>query len=261
MLAGSISNAGDRYVVKLKAVACQTEQTLASAQSEAQSRDRVLAALAEAGGNLRTGLGESLVSVARYNKPLSDASTSLLAAWQAFTEGLIAARTKGDADAIPSVKHAIELDPNFARAYSTLGAFYENLGELDHAREQYSKAFELRERVSDVERFVIEVNYYGTVTSDEEKAAQTYQSWLEEYPNNSLAHVNLSTTYAVLGRFEKAAAESREDLRIKPDDGSFTPLRNAKIARASSSWHAEVAWPLQATCPPAAARSRSVPRC
>ena len=218
LLAGSISNAGGRYVLKLRAVGCQTEQTLASVQSEAQTRDGVLSALGQAGGNLRAALGESLASVARYNKPLSDASTSSLAAWQAFTEGLIAARTKGDADAIPDVKHAIELDPNFARAYSTLGAFYENLGELHHAREQYSKAFELRERVSDVERFVIEVNYYGTVTGDQEKAVETYQRWLEEYPNNSLAHVNLSTTYAVLGRFEKAAAESREGLRIKPDD-------------------------------------------
>jgi len=218
MLVGSISNAGDRYVVKLRAVGCQTEQTLATAQSEAQTREGVLFALGDAGGKLRAGLGESLASVARYNKPLSDASTSSLAAWQVFTEGLIAARTKGDADAIPSVKHAIELDPNFARAYTTLGAFYENLGELDQAREQYSKAFELRERVSDVERFVIEVNYYGTVTGDQEKAVQTYQHWLEEYPNNSLAHVNLSMTYAVLGRFEKAAAETREALRIKPDD-------------------------------------------
>ena len=218
LLAGSISNGGGRYVLKLRAVGCQSEETLASAQAEAQTRDGVLSALGEAGGNLRAALGESLVSVARYNKPLSDASTSSLAAWQAFTEGLIAARTKGDADAIPNVKHAIDLDPNFARAYSTLGAFYENLGELDHAREQYSKAFELRERVSDVERFVIEVNYYGTVTGDQEKAVQTYQRWLEEYPNNSLAHVNLSTTYAVLGRFEKAASESREGLRIKPDD-------------------------------------------
>lgn len=218
LLAGSISNAGDRYVLKLRAIGCQTEQMLASAQAEARTRDGVLSALGEAGGRLRAGLGESLASVARYNKPLSDASTSSLGAWQAFTEGLIAARTKGDADAIPYVKHAIELDPNFARAYTTLGAFYENLGELDHAREQYSKAFELRERVSDVERFVIEVNYYGTVTGDQEKAVQTYQRWIEEYPNNSLAHVNLSMTYAVLGRFEKAAAESREALRIKPDD-------------------------------------------
>ena len=218
LLTGLVSKADERYSIRLKAVECQTEETLANAESVADSRDHVISALSDAGRKLRAALGESPASVSRYNKPLSDASTASLAAWQAFTQGLIIARTKRDTDAIPYVKHAIELDPNFARAYSTLGAFYENLGELDHAREQYTKAFELRERVSDVERFVIEVSYYGTVTGDQEKAVQTYQRWLEEYPNNSLAHVNLSATYAALGQFEKAAAETREGLRIKPDD-------------------------------------------
>jgi len=218
LLSGSVSNAGDHYIISLKAMSCQTEETLATARSEATGGDRVLSALGDAGGKLRAALGESLASVSRFNKPVSEASTSSLAAWQAFTQGLITAREKGDSDGIPYMKRAIELDPNFARAYTTLGAFYENLGEMDHAREQYTRAFELRDRVSDVERFIIEVNYYSTVTGEQEKAVQTYQRWLEQYPTNSLAHINLSAAYALLGQFEKAAEESREGLRLKPDD-------------------------------------------
>jgi tetratricopeptide (TPR) repeat protein len=150
--------------------------------------------------------------------------------------GIEAAREKGDTDAIPYLKRSIELDPNFARAYSTLGAFYENLGEMDHAREQYTKAFELRDRGSDVERFIIDVNYYGTVTGELEKAVQGYQRSLEVYPGNSLAHINLSATYDSLGQHEKAADETREGLRLKPDEviayGNLIALERYDEARA-----------------------------
>ena len=218
LLAGSIASSGSQYSIKLKALNCQTEETLATAQSEAVGSERVLPALSDAGGKLRAALGESLASVARFNKPASEASTSSLAAWQAFTQGIVMAREKGDAEGMPYMKRAIELDPNFARAYTTLGVFYENLGEMDQAREQYTKAFELRDRGTDVERFIIEGNYYGTVTGDLEKAVQGEQHWLEQYPGNSLAHINLSVNYSFLGQFEKAAADAREGLRLKPDD-------------------------------------------
>jgi serine/threonine protein kinase/tetratricopeptide (TPR) repeat protein len=216
LLEGSISSVGTHYMIGLKAVDCQTGDTLASAQTEAENRDNVLKHLGEVGDELRQKLGESLISVKRYNKPLQQVTTSSLEALQAYSIGRAMQTLKGDGESIPYHKRAIELDPNFARAYASLGMAQYNLRETSAASENFKKAFELRDRVSERERFYIEAAYYSFATGELEKANQVYKQWAQEYPSEVAPHVNLALNYEVMGDFEKALEQARLAVEISP---------------------------------------------
>ena len=216
LLEGSIGIVGSHYLIGLKAVKCDTGDTLASAEAEAPNRDNVLKQLGEAGNELREKLGESQISVKRFNKPLDEVTTSSLEALKAYSIGRSMQGAKGDAESVPYHQRAIALDPNFARAYASLGMAQYNLRETLAASENFRKAFELRDRVSERERFYIEAAYYSFATGELEKANQVYKQWTQEYPADVAPHVNLSLNYEVMGEFEKAAEESRAAIEIAP---------------------------------------------
>ena len=216
LVEGSIGSVGSHYLIGLKAVNCETGDTLASAEAEAPNRDNVLRQLGEAGNGLRQKLGESLISVKRFNKPLDEATTASLEALTAYSIGRSMQAVKGDAESVPYHQRAIALDPNFARAYASLGMAQYNLRETSSASENFRKAFELRYRVSERERFYIEAAYYSFATGELEKANQAYKQWAQEYPADVAPHVNLSLNYQIMGKFEKAAEESRAAIEIAP---------------------------------------------
>ncbi len=139
LLEGSIGSVGTHYLIGLKAVNCQTGDNLASAQAEAANRDNVLKRLGEVGDELREKLGESLISVKRFNKPLDQVTTSSLEALQAYSIGHSMQTLKGDGESVPYHKRAIELDPNFARAYASLGMAQYNLRETSAAAERFTQ--------------------------------------------------------------------------------------------------------------------------
>jgi serine/threonine protein kinase/tetratricopeptide (TPR) repeat protein len=232
ILSGSIAAVGSRYLIALKATDCQTGDGLGSSEGTAENRDNVLKVLGDAGNQLRERLGESLASVAKYNKPLDQATTSSLEALKAFTQGRAAQRAQGDSpETITYLKRVLALDPNFARAYASLGTTYANLNQTSLAIENYKRAYELRDRVSERERYYIEAQYYGYVTGDLQRSNQTYMQWIQTYPDDDIPHANLGNNYAWLGQYEKAAAETREDLRLTPDDAvGCSNLVNAYVA-------------------------------
>jgi len=225
MLSGSIVSVGSHYLVGLKAIDCQNGDTLSSSQAEAENRDRVLKALGDSGNELREKLGESLASVAKFNKPLDQATTSSLEALKAFTEGRRTSREKGEPAALPYYKRALELDPNFARAYASLGSVYNNLSQVSLGVANYKRAYELRDRVSERERYYIETLYFTTVTGEIEKADRSYSQWILDYPGDYAAHGNLAHNYIILGQYEKAIEEARASIRISPNSaGGYTLL-------------------------------------
>ena len=217
-IGGSISALGKEYVVGLKAASCETGDVLAEEQATADRKEEVLSALGKTATKLREKLGESLASVTKYNQPLAEATTSSLEALQQYSEGGRAAREEGDAAAIPYAKRAIELDPNFAIAYAGLGGDYSNLNQASLARENFQKAYELRDRVTQRERFLIEASYFGYVTGEINKAIQTYTEWARTYSADYGPHSELGDNYNFLGQYEKAAEETNASLRLEPDD-------------------------------------------
>jgi eukaryotic-like serine/threonine-protein kinase len=216
LLAGSIASLGSHYAIGLNAVNCRTGDVLGAAEAEAENREKILQTLGQAAATLRGKLGESLASVQKFDKPLDEATTSSLEALQAYTEGDRLAREKGDTDALPFLKRAVELDPNFARAYASLGVRYNNLGQASLAIENVRRAYELRDRASEREKYYISCTFFTLVTGELEKAIQQYELWIQDYPRDYVAETNLGVNYFTLGQFERAAAVTRDALRMEP---------------------------------------------
>jgi len=217
MVTGSIAGLGSQFVIGLKTVNCGTGDVLAEAQEQASGKETVLKSLDAAAVSLRSKLGESLSSVQKYDTPLSNATTTSLEALKAYSLGRKTVFAKGDTAALPFFKRAVELDPKFAMAHISISVSYSNLNEVGRAAEYARKAYDLREKVSERERFQIEAFYYLLTTGELEKAAQTYELWKQTYPRDAVPYTNLSAIYAALGNFEKVLEESLEALRLQPD--------------------------------------------
>ena len=220
---GSISNLGGQYVIGLNTVGCNSGDTLATEQEQTDAKQDVLKALSTAASALRGKLGESLATIQKFDVPV-EATTPSLEALKAYSMGITTGRTKGDAEAIPFMKRAIELDPNFAMAYVGLGVEYANLGQASLAAGYAKRAYDLRDRVSDREKYRISAFYYQYVTGEVEKATEAYELWAKTYPRDLVPHTNLGYIYSTLGQYDKAAAETEQSQRLEPSLTGFGNL-------------------------------------
>jgi DNA-binding winged helix-turn-helix (wHTH) protein/tetratricopeptide (TPR) repeat protein len=216
MLVGSIAQLGSQYVIGIEAVGCDTGDVLAEAQQQANGKEGILKALDRAALTVRHGLGESLPSVQNYATPVEEATTPSLAALKAYSLARKMSASKGDIAALPLYQQAVALDPNFAMAYRYMSAAYVNLNEVGQAAENARKAYELREKVSERERFIIQGHYYLTVTGELEKAVQTYETAKRAYPRDPSPYISLVFIFSTLGDYERAVSEGMQVLRLDP---------------------------------------------
>ena len=231
MVTGSIASLGSQYVIGLKAADCDGGDVLAEVQEQAASKETVLKTLGTAAVSLRGKLGESASSVRKYATPLPEATTPSLEALQAYSQGWRTFDLKGGAEALPYLNRAIELDPNFALAYSALSIVYNTLDQPGRSAEAARKAYELRAKVSERERLRIEAFYYLGATGELDKSAQAHELWQQTYPQDPEPYINLSDIAAMLGKWETALAEARVALRVDPTS-AFT---NGNLALAYAS--------------------------
>jgi eukaryotic-like serine/threonine-protein kinase len=216
-IAGAIAQLGKSYVISLDATNCRTGDTINKAQTQAGSKDDVLKALGQAAEQLRRGLGESLGSIGKYDAPIENATTASLDALKSYSLGMETRRRQGDAASLPFFKTAIEQDPNFAIAHARLSTVYSNLSEETAAKEHILKAYDLRDRVSEPERLYITARYHTLVDDSVQKTIDTYQVWIQTYPNDYTPRVNLSVAYQNRREFEKAIDELRKAIALGPD--------------------------------------------
>src|SRR5271165_3158491 len=229
LIAGSIADVGNRYRIELKALDCQTRKTFATTQMETASRDEIVKTLGIAGAELRGKLGEPKASLQQFNQPLEQATSSSLEALQAFTDGQEQKRQHGDTTALPFFKRAVELDPNYAQAYASLGQGYRNLGETQLAGQSLAKAYGLRGRTSQHQRFYVDGAYFWLATGDLEKAIQSFMEWTRTYPRDPFGHVGLSATSMEIGQYERAATEAGESIRLMPMAAAYTDLMSSYL--------------------------------
>ena len=216
MLNGSIATLGSQYVVALDAINCATGESLAREQVAAATKEAVLPAVGKAASSLRGKLGESLATIQKFDTPVTEATTSSLEALKAYAAADEMHNGGGEAESIPLFQHAVELDPNFAMAYARLAAIDNNIGEEDRSVDFAKKAFDLRERVSERERFYITDHFY-TATGDLEKDKETLELAIKTYPNDSSPFANLALIYNEdYGQFEKAIPLAMEFTRLEP---------------------------------------------
>ena len=218
VLDGSIASLGTQYVLALRARSCATGDILAEEQTQAARKEDVLNVLSGIANRFRVRLGESLKTVRQHDAPLAEATTPSLEALKAYTAGGRVILSSGGAVAVPFFKRAIEIDPEFAMAYSLLGRAYGDIGESELSAESSARAYELRDRASDEERYWISASYDKQVTGNLEKAEQTCSLWMQEYPRATAPHGFMSGNISLIrGNYEKSIAEAKAALDLEPD--------------------------------------------
>jgi serine/threonine protein kinase/DNA-binding winged helix-turn-helix (wHTH) protein/tetratricopeptide (TPR) repeat protein len=224
VITGSIAPIRNGYGLGLKTVDCHSGDTLAIAKGTSPDRDNVLKGLGDAANNLRQTLGESLGSLQQFNTPLEEATTPSLDALQAYTQSRIKQAEQGEAAAIPFLRLAVDLDPNFALAYAALGITHFHLYEYNAATTNLQKAFDLRNRVSQRERYFIQAQYYEYVTREFHKIVETYVEWARAYPRDYIPHARLCPAYRFVGQFDQALKESQLALELSPSEAPVYEL-------------------------------------
>jgi tetratricopeptide (TPR) repeat protein/predicted Ser/Thr protein kinase len=217
VLDGSIAPIGSQYVLGLRAKNCRTGDILDEEQVQAARKEDVLSALTQIASKFRTRVGESLATVERYSTPLEEATTSSLEALKAYSTARKIHSSTDEAAALPLFRRAIEIDPKFAMAYAYLGRMYGDLEDPALSRESTGKAYELRDRSSDREKFYITASYDLQVTGNLEKAQQTFEAWAHIYPREMEPNRFLGLIYTVSGKHEKALEETRRLVELHPD--------------------------------------------
>jgi eukaryotic-like serine/threonine-protein kinase len=240
---GSISSIGGPYAVGLNAVNCKTGEKLATEQVESEDKSHVLGALTKAATQIRTKLGESRDSLAKFDTPLVEVTTPSLEALQSYSLGYrtYIVQNNGVA-AVPLFKRAVALDPNFALAYARLGTVYSSLVEPGLAAENLKKAYALRDRTSEREKIYIDTHYFHLVTGDLDKAAQAYNLWIETYPRDDGPRNNLGLIYGTLGQPQKALQMAKAEFDLNPASalnranlaGSYLNVGRLDEARATA---------------------------
>jgi tetratricopeptide (TPR) repeat protein/predicted Ser/Thr protein kinase len=221
----SIATLGSQYVIGLRAVNCANGNILAQEQTTAPGKEKVLDALGTAASKLRGELGESMSSVQKSDLPLEQLTTSSLEALEAFNLGRKAQlEGKGPAVALTHFLRAIELDPNFAHAYSSAGVMYRSLGDYPRSKEYVTKAYALRDRASAYENLLMQADYYYYVFGDEDKSLPLYQQMAEGYPGQDIPWSYLSVIYGDLGQLEKAVQANLQVVRLETTPFFYSTL-------------------------------------
>ena len=218
VLEGSIASLGSQYVVGLRARNCRTGDILDDEQAQAMRKEDVLNALTQIASKFRSRVGESLSTIQQHDTPLAEATTASLEALEAYSLAWKVHSSSGATAALPLFRRATEIDPNFAMAHAALGRMYADLDESDLSAESTTRAWQLRDRTSDREKFFITAGYQTLVTGNLEKAQQTCEAWAQTYPREALPHTQLSGYInKAAGQYEKAAAEARKAIDLDPD--------------------------------------------
>ena len=243
VISQSISDAGNGYHLQMRALDCGSGATLAQEQAEIGKRDEVVHELGITAARLRAKLGEPSGSLARFNQPLAKALSPSLEALQAATQGLKLSLAGDAQGGLKLFQRAVELDPNLAVAYGRLGATYLFLGNTELSEAAYTRAYQLRDRLTEKGRLGAEINYYSTVIGDWEKEYSSALRFLEIFPRDVFGHVNLREAFVHLGQPDRAADEAAEVARLRPSayyfGSAIQSIRFASRFNEAKSWLAK----------------------
>jgi eukaryotic-like serine/threonine-protein kinase len=218
VLEGSIATLGSQYVLGLRAKNCRSGEILDDELAQAARKEDVLNALSQIASRFRNRVGESLSAIQQHDTPLAEATTPSLEALEAYSAAWRVHFSSGATAALPLFKRATEMDPKFAMAHASLGRVYADMDESDLSAESTSRAWQLRDRASDQEKFFITAGYEMLVTGNLDEARQTCEAWAQTYPRDALPHSFLSGyVNKTAGQFEKAVAEARKAIELDPD--------------------------------------------
>jgi serine/threonine protein kinase/DNA-binding winged helix-turn-helix (wHTH) protein/tetratricopeptide (TPR) repeat protein len=231
VVAGSIADAGNRYDINLWAVRCDTGASIADTRTSAKERNLIVKELGLAAIGLREQLGEPLNTIREFNQPLEVAATPWIESLKEFTEGDRIRPTMGDGAAMEHFRHATEIDPSFAYAYTILASCAYNSAQRATARESATRAYELRNKATRRQKLHIEGNYFNISTGEDDQAVAVLTETVREYPYDFGSRNNLSRLLRVRGLYERAATQAREAIVLNPE--SYPPYYNLMFSQVA----------------------------
>jgi tetratricopeptide (TPR) repeat protein len=214
VVAGAIALDGKTYRCSVRALDAVTGKVIASQETKAAEKNKVLAAMPKLAAPIRKALGDSTPASAQLGASETFTAGSLEAAHSYFAGQEFQLLVKYD-DAIRSYRRTIELDQNFGRAYSGLGVIYRNLGQREEAEKYLKLALAHIGQMSERERFRTRGAYYVTIGSFE-KAVEEYSSLVKQFPADNAGHANLGICYLFLRNIPRAIEEGRKAVEIYP---------------------------------------------
>jgi eukaryotic-like serine/threonine-protein kinase len=221
VIAGSIVEAGNGFGIQLQAIDCQSGKAIATASGEARSRAQVVHALGLQAVELRAKLGEPKASIARFNKPLDAAASASPEALEMLLEGYTRNVVSDLRGAVSSYRRALDLDPDLAAALTSIAAAQTALGDDASSVTAITKAYHLRDRLTDPVRSHAESLYYHIVTGEREKECAVLSKSVQRFPDDFIAHTNLLVCLLSIGQLDRALAEARESGRLYPSPFSY----------------------------------------
>jgi DNA-binding winged helix-turn-helix (wHTH) protein len=240
VISQSIGDAGNGFHLQIRALDCGLGATLAKEQADIGKRNEVVHELGVTAAHLRAKLGEPADSLARFNQPLETALSSSLEALQAGTQAIKLSLASDAEGALKLYQRAVELDPNFAVMYGRMGAAYLFLGNLESSMASYTRAYQIRDRLTEKDRLGAEITYYSDVIGDWEKEYSSALRFSEIFPRDLLAHTNLRAAFIHLGQPDRAADEAAEIARLRPGSYYFgsaiQSIRYASKFNEAKSW-------------------------
>jgi tetratricopeptide (TPR) repeat protein len=240
VISDSIADAGNRYHLEITALDCGSGAILVEERTDISARNQVVHELGATSARLRGKLGEPAESLARFNQPLEIATSASLEALKTGSEGAKLFLAGNAEEALKLYQQAVELDPNLALMHGRMGAAYLFRGNTELSATSYTRAYQLRDRLTEKDRLNTEIDYYGRVTGDWEKEYSTALRFLEIFPRDVLGHANLRAAFVHLGQPDRAADEAVETARLRPSSYYFgsaiQSIRFASRFNEAKSW-------------------------
>jgi serine/threonine protein kinase/Tfp pilus assembly protein PilF len=224
ILRGSYITAGDKFIVSASLMKTDTAEVISSIREEGKGEASLTDSVDRITRRIKSDLNltEEQIS-ADLDRSLADITTKSPEAYKYYAEGNKLHLQSRYREAVPYFERAISIDPEFAIAYRFMAVAYSNLGNIPKRKEYLKKAMELKDRLSEKERYLIEGTYYLTYEDTYDKARTAFTKLLEIYPDHTVALSNLALTFYMLDQYEEAIPYFE---RAKSAKTEFAPTYN-----------------------------------
>jgi tetratricopeptide (TPR) repeat protein/tRNA A-37 threonylcarbamoyl transferase component Bud32 len=236
VVTGEISRRGDHYSISAAALDAVTGNVLAQSEIGAANKDEVLLNIPKLAAPIRQALGDTTPESVQIEKAAGAFTTANLEAVHQYGVGRQHEAVGEFEEALQCYSKAVQLDPNFARAYGGLAIISANLGRVQDAKNNAKLAMEHVDRMTERERYRVRGSYYFTI-GDWQKCTEDYSELVARYPADNIGHLNLAGCYVALRDMPKAVDEARRAVEIVP---------HASLQRLTRSFYSSYAGDFQA---------------
>jgi len=219
IVTGSLDRRGDGYELSAKAIDAVTGKVLATDQITADNKDQLLLDVPKLAAPIRQALGDTTPESVQLAAAQGTFQASNLEAVHQYSIGMEQQGEGNTEEALKSFSKAVELDPNFARAYAGMAALAGDLGQTQNAEKYAKQAMEHVDRMTERERYFVRGMYYISA-GNWQKCIEEFGDLVKQYPADRFGQNNLATCYVELHNMPKAMAEGLKALQLAPKDAA-----------------------------------------